>query len=161
MIKTLIGITRDLLLACVLLALVQIAIEHNISFLLEHKNSVTHELDRDFIDQIYTAQRQIHILDQHPEYGITHASTIADIKSKLFTIEEQYKKNSPGLMLLGPIGTASTVLKEQKLNKKLLTVLNELSTLLNDITNQPEVPKTLLTINDALNHNKNLLIAIA
>src|SRR5437870_9548785 len=112
MIKTTLGVIRDILLACTLIALVQIAIEHNVSFLLEHTNSITHELDRDFIDQIYTAQRQIHTLDQHPEHGITHAASIADIKDKIFTIAEQYKKNSPGLMLLGPIGTASTVLKE-------------------------------------------------
>jgi hypothetical protein len=160
MIKTALEITRDIFLACTLIALVQIAIEHNVSFLLEHANSVTHELDRDFIDQIYTAQRQIHMLTEHPEYGITFEATIADIKNKLSDIENKYKKNSPALALLGPIGTASTVLKEQELNKKLLTVLNELSLLLHTINNKQEAFETLLTINDALDYNKASLISL-
>src|SRR5580704_1905670 len=97
MLGKLIGIMRDMFLFCVLIALVQIALEHNTAFLAEHKQSLIHELDRDFIDYIYTAQRQLHTLEEHPDYGVTHAHHITDLKSRLHTIEEQYKKNSPGL----------------------------------------------------------------
>lgn len=160
MLSKLIDALRDVFLFCVLIALVQIAVEHNASFLAEHKQSVIHELDRSFIDQLYTAQRQLHSLEEHPDFGITHEQTIADLKTRLSSIEEQYKKNSPGLALLGPIGTAAIVTKEEKLTKKLLALVNEMSMLLHTThaPAEPFIPTN--TIDCALAYNKNILTTI-
>ena|SRR5690606_9919318 len=157
MIGKLFSAARDCLLLCTLIALVQIALEQNVSFILEHKQSITHELDRDFIDQIYTAQRHIHALEQYPEYDEAVVTAIADIKSRLATIEEHYKKNSPGLTLLGPIGTCGIVIKEEKLKNKLLAVVNDISALLHTINHQVDSFQPALTVDNGLNLNKNAL----
>lgn len=41
-----------------------------------------------------------------------------------------YEKNSPALVLLGPIGSVATVLKEKDLEKKLLETVNETGAIL-------------------------------
>lgn len=160
MIGKLFSIIRDLFLFCTLIALLQIAFEHNVSFITEHKKSLIHELDRDFIDQLYTAQRQLHAIEEHPIYGITYEATIADLKKQLTIIEELYKKNSPGLALLGPIGTTSIVIKEEKLNKKLLTAVNDIHALLHKIGTSTSSFEPVLTIDNGLATNKKLLKTI-
>lgn len=160
MIGKLLSIIRDLFLFCTLIALLQIALEHNVSFITEHKKSLIHELDRDFIDQLYTAQRQLHSIEEHPTYGTAYEATIADLKERLITIEEHYKKNSPSLALLGPIGTASIVIKEEKLNKKLLAAVNDIHGLLHKI-NTPTIPfEPAVTVDNGLATNKILLKTI-
>lgn len=160
MIGKLLSIGRDLFLFCTLIALLQIALEHNVSFITEHKKSLIHELDRDFIDQLYTAQRQLHTIEEHPIYEIEYEATIANLKKQLATIAEDYKKNSPGLALLGPIGTASIVIKEEKLNKKLLTAVNDINALLHKINTATTPLEPALTIDNGLATNKTLLKTI-
>src|SRR5260221_11655244 len=103
----------------------QIALHDVKTYISEHKQSIIHELDRTFIDYVYTAQRQLHILEQQPQ-STGSITTITEIKNKIATIEEQYKKNSPGLALLGPIGTTAIVMKEEQLQKKLLVAINDM-----------------------------------
>jgi hypothetical protein len=155
MIGKLIAIIRDMALFCLLLMLIQIAFQDTKSYILEHKKSIIHELDRNFIDQLYTAQRQLHILEEHPLYADTFETTIIDLKSRLSTIEEQYKKNSPGLALLGPIGTAAIVTKEEKLLKKLLVVVNDIGNILHQIANDTTEFEPAITVNNGLKYNKN------
>ena len=78
---------RDILLLCTLFFFVKIAFDRTSSFLAMHKESMIHELDRSFIDQIYTAQRQLHFLEEHPIYANAYAHAIAEIKGQLTTIE--------------------------------------------------------------------------
>lgn len=148
---------RDILLLCALFFLVKTAFERTFAFIELHKNSVVHELDRSFIDQIYTAQRQLHFLEEHPVYFDTFAPAIADIKEQLASIEEKYKKNSPGLALLGPIGSAAIVAKEEQLQQKLLTVVNNLSKIFANIENYTHDFVPYQTINAGLDANKQLL----
>lgn len=147
---------RDVLFLFALVFLVRTAFDRTYSFIEAHKNSMIHELDRSFMDQIYTAQRQLHFLEEHPEYANTFAHAIAEIKEQLTTIEEKYKKNSPGLALLGPIGSAAIVTKEEQLQQKLLAALNDLSKIFASINNQEEFIAAQ-TINDALDVNKQVL----
>ncbi len=160
MIGKLVSIVRDCFLFCTLIALVQIALEQNVSFILEHKKSITHELDRDFIDQLYIAQRHIHALEEHPEYSGNFVGIITDIRNRLVTIEEHYKKNSPGLTLLGPIGTTAIVLKEKKLHNKLLAAVNDISVLLHTINNNLHAFELSTSIDSGLNANKKALKAL-
>jgi|SRR5438445_2322093 len=148
---------RDILLLCALFFLVKIAFERTFSFIELHKKSIIHELDRSFIDQIYTAQRQLHFLEEHPVYADTFAHAIAEIKNQLTIIEEKYKKNSPGLALLGPIGSAAIVAKEEQLQLKLLSTVNDLSKIFASIDNQVDNFVSAQTINSGLDANKQLL----
>jgi hypothetical protein len=135
----------------------KIVFERTTAYIKLHKDSMIHELDIDFIDHIYTAQRQLHFLEEHPVYALEHAQTIAEIKQQLATIEEKYKKNSPGLALLGPIGSAAIVVKEAQLEQKLLNVVNDLGTIFAKINNTSEAFSPAQTINCALGTNKEIL----
>ncbi|HLJ31078.1 MAG TPA: hypothetical protein VKU36_01445 [Candidatus Babeliales bacterium] len=155
---------RDVVFVCALLLLVKTAFERTASFIALHKDSMIHELDRSFVDNIYTAQRQLHFLEEHPIYAHEYAHAIADIKERLSTIEEKYKKNSPGLALLGPIGSAAIVAKEEQLQQKLLETINDLSKIFVSARNalistqNEHVPTE--TINHALETNKELLLTL-
>ena len=97
----------------------------------------------------------MHFLEEHPVHAHTYAHALAEIKEQLATIEEKYKKNSPSLALLGPIGSAAIVIKEAQLEQKLLDVVNELSKIFASIDNQEFIPAQ--TINCALDTNKQVL----
>jgi len=136
---------------------VKTAFERTFSFIELHKNSMVHELDRSFIDQIYTAQRQLHFLEEHPVYADAFAHAITEIKDQLTNIEEKYKKNSPSLALLGPIGSAAIVTKEEQLQLKLLSAINDLNKIFASIDNQVDNFTPTQTINSGLDANKQLL----
>jgi hypothetical protein len=148
---------RDILLLCALIFLAKTAFDRTSSFVAEHKQSLVHELDRTFIEHIYTAQRQLHFLEEHPIHAHTYAHELAEIKEQLATIEEKYKKNSPSMALLGPIGSAAIVVKEAQLEQKLLDVLNELGKIFANINNALETFSPSETITSALDINKQIL----
>jgi len=148
---------RDILLLCGLFFLVKIAFERTSSFIVAHKKSFIHELDRSFMDQIYTAQRQVHFLEEHHLHNDTVALALADIKNRLAAVEELYKTNSPGIMLLGPIGSTAIVAKEEKLQKKLLELANDLNKIVHTINNKDDEFQPAETIAIALISNKALL----
>lgn len=148
---------RDVVLLVILLFLIKTAFDRTFSFIVLHKDSVIHELDRSFVDQIYTAQRQLHLLAEHPAYTEKYELAIAEIKSELTAIEEKYKKNSPGLALLGPIGSAAIVIKEEQLQQKLLKTINDLSKIFVAIHNPSDTFIPAQTVNEGLDVNKQLL----
>ena len=148
---------RDILFVCALFFLVKIAFERTLSFINDHKNSIIHELERNFIDEIYTAQRQLHFLENNYAHDEEIASLITDLKKRLNHIEEKYKTNSPGVMLLGPIGSAAIIAKEEKLRKKLLEIVNEITKLLYKIHKIQDISSYTESINIALENNKQLL----
>lgn len=151
---------RDILFLCALIFLVKFAFERTISFISEHKKSIVHELDRTFIEDIYTLQRQLHFIEEHYAYDNEVGHAISDIKKRLAMIEEKYKTNSPGIMLLGPIGSAAIVTKEEKLKTKLLEIANDITQLLYTIHHQEHDFKPIETISTTLEHNKKLLKTI-
>ncbi len=151
---------RDVIFLGALFFLVKIAFERTISFINDHKKSIVHELDRTFIDQIYTAQRQLHYLQQNYAQNSEMENPITDIKERLTTIEEKYKTNSPGLMMLGPIGSAAIVTKEEKLRIKLLDAINDLNKILHILASREYEFQRIESINSALEDNKQLLHGI-
>jgi hypothetical protein len=151
---------RDILLLCVLFFLVKTFFERTTAFLNEHKKSIVHELDRNFIDQIYITQRQLHFLQEHPVYGVELSAPLADLKNRITILEEKYKTNSPGIMLLGPIGSVAIVAKEEKLQRKLLEITNDLNKMLHTIHNTEHEFQIIDTIDETLAYNKKLLQTI-
>jgi len=152
---------RDILFLGALFFLVKIAFERTISFIGEHKKSIVHELNRTFIDELYTTQRQLHFLEEKYGYNDAYAHAISDIKKRLELIEEKYKTNSPGVMLLGPIGSAAIVTKEEKLKNKLLDIVNDINKLIHTIQNPEQEIQHIATISAALENNKHFLQKIA
>jgi hypothetical protein len=149
---------RDIVFLFSLLFLLKTAYDRNYTFLSDHKKSIIHELDRSTIDQIYAAQRHVHFLQEYDELNTgTLSHAIADIKERLATIEEKYKTNSPGLALLGPIGSAAIVAKEEQLQQKLLVAINDLSKIAYTINKSQEPFTPAETVENGLEINKQLL----
>ena len=148
---------RDLIFLVALCFLVKIAFERTVSFIAEHKNSIIHELDRNFIDEIYTVQRQAHFIEENYNDNDKVVHAITNIKKQLASIEEKYKTNSPGVMLLGPLGSAAIITKEEKLKKQLLDIANELNKILRDINNNVDKFQPIENIALVLENNKELL----
>lgn len=154
------GRIRDIVFLCLLISLIKTAYDRSSTFLRMHKNSIIHELDRNFMDELYTAQRQAHALEQNPIYAETFGTALSDIKNRLATIEEKYKKNSPGLAFLGPIGSVAIVAKEEKLQKQLLETINDLSKIFHTISQHETTFVPAETITIGLHNNKQFLRAL-
>ncbi|MFC1842536.1 hypothetical protein ACFLYU_02665, partial [Candidatus Dependentiae bacterium] len=113
------------------------AFERSLVHIKKEKPSVwkkfdVHELDKDFLFAIKETREQVELITALA----TEQEALKDLENMqkdLLTIEKKYKKNSPATFLLGPLGTASIVLKEQKLEKELLAIVNKVTTLLQGI----------------------------
>jgi len=147
---------RDIFLFGALILLIREAFDRTKSFVSEHKKSLVHELDQNFIDQLYTTQRHLHTLEQQ-ELKQKDVLLVAELKNKLALIEEKYKKNSPALALLGPIGATAIVTKEAQLEERLSKLVNRISALLHEInqTIEPFTSKQILS--EAIESNKAAL----
>jgi hypothetical protein len=151
---------RDLFILLALLALLSIAYKKTCQFLMLHKKSIIHELDKDFADQLYSTQRHARILQNIFEQSDSSAAKknqLTQVTTLLNKIEEKYKKNSPGLLFLGPIGTASIVLKEQELEKRLLDALNQLGALLLAAVDSTKVYVPVNSIDAGIKANQLLI----
>jgi len=148
---------RDLIFLCLLFFLLKTAYDRNYTFLSAHKESIIHELDRSFIDQLYTTQRHAHFLQEYDDLHENNCTDIiVDIKKNLTTIEEKYHKNSPALVLLGPIGSAAIIAKEELLQEKLLATIKNLNQIL-CAANKIEQFSSIQTIDEGLQINKQLI----
>jgi len=134
--KKFITIIGDLLLFLLLIVLISYAAKRVNRFILIQKQSYIHELDRTFIGYLHTAKQQLQKTKQiayikEKNYDLLEKKLNA-LQQHLSYIEEKYSTNSPGLALLGPIGTTAIVLKERKLAQKLYKTVHEIGSILHD-----------------------------
>ncbi len=129
-------IISDLLLLLFLITLIGYAGKRMNQFILLHKQSYIHELDRTFIDYLHTAQKQlqktkniIYIKEKNYE---PIEKKLTTLQQDLSYIEEKYRTNSPSLALLGPIGTTAIILKERKLAQQLHKIVHEIGNILHN-----------------------------
>ncbi len=162
--RKIILITKDLFLFLLLFTLISYAGKRMNQFIMLHKNSYIHELDRTFIDYLHQAQRQLHktkdIIYLNKVNNEAIENKLAALQTVLLTIEEKYRTNSPGLALLGPIGTTAIVLKEQKLAKQLHKIVYEIGIILykyTEIANSQPSYQLFPSIEANLRANKALL----
>ncbi len=157
--KRLFIFTRDIALFFLLLLLMRTAFKRAYHFLLAHEQSMIHELDRSFLEYLYTTQKQIFQTKSLLEDLNNNAliQKIAFLQQRLATIEEKYKKNSPGIMFLGPIATTSIVLKEKQLENKLLSIIQELGQILHSLNSIEKKYVTSESINQGLAANTSYL----
>lgn len=146
---------KDCILFIALIFLVSYAVKRLQSFLTLHRNSIIHELDQKFIDKLYQCQRQTRTVAEMIERGSIEASfaqTLEKIQKDLLFVEEKFSKNSPSLLLLGPIGTTSIIMKERSLEQKLLFIAKNMSTLLADIAKNYDLTNISIQESESLDY---------
>lgn len=136
----------DLFLAGILVCLLLYLGNRTHTFVTLQSKSLVHELDHSFADQLYSTQKQARIVQQlyAARADIPYENwkqKIEKINSGLADIEKKYAQNSPGVMLLGPIGTTSIVLKEKELKQKLLEYTTIIGSLLHALLPQQHLHK--------------------
>lgn len=155
----------DVVMIAILMFLCTILINRVKRYVHLNKHSVIHELDTNIADIIILIQRQLGVVRQTISMlGINDphtklARSIRSLTDQLHDLERKYAHNAPSLAMLGPIGTASIVLKEQEIKDKLhyiaLGINDACVSLLNKTQLGRDERKTitleeLVTINTAL-----------
>lgn len=148
---------RDLLFLIIFFMLIGILIRRCSRFLMIHKQSIIHELDDVLFNQLETTKQQCLKASLSSKYSISEQekNQITTFIEVINTLETQYKKNSHGLMLLGPIGTISIVLKERKIKADLLKIITNLYDILTEHAKQDK--KQIKSIEDGIIANQQLL----
>jgi len=160
-------IIRDITLFILFLAFSKQAFERSVVHMIEEKPSSwqkfdVHELDKGFLAALTATKQQVaHAFSIVENESDTHKK-LEKISTQLNKIEKKYKKNSPATYLLGPIGTAAIVLKEQQLEDELLELIGDfgilLYTLNNSYNNNSEKYKVeVCSIESGIIKNKKLL----
>lgn len=141
---------KDLFLFACLVALLLYGYQKARTYINIHTNTLVHELDHNFIDRLYSVQRQVRVtqllFDHLPEHNTQAFDELSTLTKTLSDIEEKYSSNSQGVMFLGPIGSTAIILKEQELENRLVTIAQEIGSLLRSISKQP-YPNELQSFN--------------
>ncbi len=105
------------------------------------ENSIVHEVDIAVLEQAQQLTHQIEAITK----ALKKTDPTAELEEKLQQLlveldqlSAQYKKNSPALALLGPIGTAAIVIKEQGLERKLLETIDVVGSIIYALTREPQ-----------------------
>jgi len=156
-------VLRDSILFFLLIAVVQTIIQRNSTTYKRQLYNLyaVHEVDPAFLQQAQQGERQIKtLLSLLAPDEYEHKKQLHTLEKDIVHIRNAYEKNSPALVFLGPIGSASIVLKEQRLEKKLLktlTTTNKFVAQLAHKRNRPCTKPSASTIETALNNNEHIL----
>jgi hypothetical protein len=152
----------DLFLAGILVCLLIYMAQRTHTIITLQSKSMIHELEHSFADQLYSAQKQARITQQL--YVARDEVPLKDWKQKiekinagLSDIELKYSQNSPGVMLLGPIGTTSIILKEKELKQKLLEYSTSIGQLLHALLPQNKAFVTASSIDERIAANQQYI----
>jgi hypothetical protein len=132
---------KDLFLFACLVALLLYGYQKARTYINIHTNTLVHELDHNFIDRLYSVQRQVRVtqlLFEHlPDNSSEAINALLSLTKTLSDIEEKYSSNSQGVMFLGPIGSTAIILKEQELENRLVMIAQEVGSFLRALSKQP------------------------
>lgn len=132
---------KDLFLFGCLVALLVYGYQKARTYINIHTNTLVHELDHNFIDRLYSVQRQARVtqlLFEHLPHDTSQSiNKLTSLTKALADIEEKYSSNSQGVMFLGPIGSTAIILKEQELENRLIAIAQEIGSLLRSLSKQP------------------------
>lgn len=152
---------KDLFLFACLVALLLYGYQKARTYINIHTNTLVHELDHNFIDRLYSVQRQARLTQLLFEHLPVHNNEAADaflsITKTLADIEEKYSSNSQGVMFLGPIGSTAIILKEQELENRLIIIVQEIGTLLRSISKQHYPVEQTTNIDNLIAHNQKYI----
>lgn len=122
---------------------------------------VVHEANSNIIEHIETAQHQINQLLALVKPATKQAAQLKSMQQRLTQLKKEYKNTSPAIALLGPIGTAGIVLKENALEKNLLRMVNMTRSILHTIARIDEEHSSYTSIAQGLEKNAALLASLS
>ncbi len=92
-----------------------------------------HETDKTVVSQIKTVEKQVEQTISLTPSESEHVAELQNMKLRLQQLKRKYLYTSPAIVLLGPIGYAGVVFKEQAIEKDVLKISNRCNTILHDI----------------------------
>ena len=98
----------------------------------QEKPFSVHEPDQNILDSMKDLQKQIDQAFKHVEPSSTQAAHLQSMKQRLAQFQREYKYTSPAVALLGPIGYTGVVVKEQRIEKGVLKIINTLNSILHE-----------------------------
>lgn len=119
------SLAHDVLIVAILIFLLSVIINRVKKYVHQNKHAVIQQIDEDIAETITKTQRHLGIVKQTVSMlGITdsHAKLAKNIRSlnnQLHDLEQKYSRNAPSLALVGPLGNASIVAKEEEIKEKL------------------------------------------
>ena len=96
------------------------------------KSFSVHEADQNVISQMKDLQKQIDHAIELVQPSTTQAARLQSMNQRLAQFRREYKYTSPAVALLGPIGYTGVVIKEQRIEKGVLKIINALNTILHE-----------------------------
>lgn len=119
------SLAHDVLIGAILIFLLSIIVNRVKKYVHQNKHAVIQQIDEDIAESITKTQRHLGIVKQTVSMlGITDshaklAKSIRSLSNQLHELEQKYSRNAPSLALVGPLGTASIVVKEEEIKDKL------------------------------------------
>lgn len=121
---------------------------------------VVHEANANIMEQIEVAQTHINKLLTIVPPTTKQAAQLKSMQQRIVQLKKEYKNTSPAIALLGPIGTAGIVLKENELEKNLLRMVNMTRAILQVITKAGEEKPLYRSIAQGLEQNALLIASL-
>ena len=160
------NVARDVIFFILLLAMSKKIIERTWTHIKKDMRSArekmeVHELDKSFLVSVKETKKQINQAIEISHMSDVHRKTLQQLqkmKTELKDIESKFKHNSPATFLLGPLGTTAIVLKEKKLEKQLINIMEQLGSILyafQDIKEKKMIE--VASIEQGLAQNKHLI----
>ncbi len=119
-----------------------------------------HETNPDIMKQIETAQTQINQLLMLVKPATKQAAQLKSMQQRLTQLKKEYKSTSPAIALLGPIGTAGIVLKENELERNLLRMVNMTRAIVHALAHITEEKPLYKSITQGLEQNALLIASL-
>jgi hypothetical protein len=136
---------KDLVILIALIFLLSLLAQRLNKYVSLNKKSLVHELDASFFETIKTMQRHAGVAYQAVRAHTVASEdavlkrTIKTINRLLDEIETKYTHNAASLAFLGPIGTASIVLKEKRINEQLMTLAFAINDVFTTLLQKPSL----------------------
>ncbi len=122
------SLAHDLLVVAVLIFLLTVLVNRIKKYVHVNKHAIIHQIDDSIIESITKIQRHLGIVRQTVSMlGIADPHTklarlVRQLTSQLHDLEQTYGRTAPSLSLIGPLGNASIISKEDELKHKLLYI---------------------------------------
>jgi hypothetical protein len=156
------SLAKDLLIIVILIFLLTVLTNRVKRYVHLNKHSMIHELDVSIADTITLIQRHLGVVRQTISMlGMADPHTqlarlVRSLTNQLHDLENKYARNAPSLALLGPLGTASIVLKEKEIREKLHYIalgINDACTSLLGKTPLDREQRKTITLNELIAAN--------
>ncbi len=127
-----------------------------------NQQETVHQLDEHLLYQLNALVDQIDETRSLIKSTQSEAADLQSIRFHLILLKRKYQHISPAISLLGPLGTAGLILKEQTLEQELLQVAHRLETIIAAITKQGSKEHSASkNVIEALEHNKRKLTMLS